>query len=379
VVAISPNGILTYCSPILKEFGGYTPEDEIGEDFRKYFADKHELAEANGLIQNLETNQQSGSMEFMYKPKGKDPFPVEISARPLVRNGKIISYQCVLRDITQRRQTEQKLQRSHDDLERKIDERTKELKQTNEKLTNEIEERLVLQNKLIQSERLAATGQLAASVAHEINSPLQAVTVMLDTIRNKYKDDNHLSNHIDLLKGAFQNIRDTVKNLLDLNRPGKDKKHPTQINHIIEKTVKLTRGHLKKNKVAVHLDLFPDLPEIEASPQQLNHVFLNIINNAVEAISEAPKKNIDVHYTGKITIQTDLMEKDIIIKFIDTGHGISKKDLKHLFDPFFTTKKQFGMGIGLSICHGIIEDHNGTLAVNSSTETGTMIKISLPI
>ena len=113
----------------------------------------------------------------------------------------------------------------------------------------------LLQTQLIRSERLAATGQLAASIAHEINSPLQAITVMLSALTQKSKDDERLNADINLLKGAFDSIRDTVKSLLDLNRPGSEQKTPTNINMIIENTVKLLKSHMKRNNIKVNLDI----------------------------------------------------------------------------------------------------------------------------
>jgi len=241
----------------------------------------------------------------------------------------------------------------------------------------------LMQDQLIRSERLAATGQLAASIAHEINSPLQAVTVLLGTLQKKYIDDEALTNNFELLKGAFASIRNTVKNLLDLNRPGQEVKQPTNINRIIEKTVDLVGSHIKKNKIKVHLDLSANVTDIHASPQQLNQCILNMINNAVEAIiGTSRSKNGSMARTapgGEINIKTDLKERNIIIKITDTGPGIPEEELQHIFDPFFTRKKKMGMGVGLSICHGIIEDHGGVLTAENAPQGGVVMTITLPI
>lgn len=240
----------------------------------------------------------------------------------------------------------------------------------------------LMQDQLIRSERLAATGQLAASIAHEINSPLQAVTVLLGTLKKKYLDDEELANNFELLKGAFASIRDTVKNLLDLNRPGQEVKQPTNINHIIEKTVDLVRSHLKKSKIKVNLELSSNMPDIYASPLQLNQCILNMINNALEAMTgtSRPKNGTmaEMATGGEITIKTNLKEKDIVINITDTGPGIPEEDLQYIFDPFFTRKKKMGMGVGLSICHGIIEDHGGIIKAENSAQGGLVMAITLP-
>ena len=240
----------------------------------------------------------------------------------------------------------------------------------------------LLQNQLARSERLAVTGQLAASIAHEINSPLQAVTVMLSAMQNENKENKKLTEDLLLLKEAYGSIRDTVKNLLDLNRRGKEQKEQTNINDIIQKTVDLMRSHLKKNKVKVNLNLSHDIPNIFASPQQLNHCFLNIINNSVDAIME--EAGASVIFTeralsiGEINIQSALDNESIIITISDTGPGINEKDLKHIFDPFYT-KKKMGFGVGLSICNRIVEEHHGTITADNDENAGAVFTICLPV
>ncbi len=240
----------------------------------------------------------------------------------------------------------------------------------------------LMQDQLIRTERLAATGQLAASIAHEINSPLQAVTVLLGTLKKKYSGDKVLSDQLALLKGAFGSIRDTVKNLLDLNRPGKELKQSTNVNSIIENIVDLVRSHLKKNRIKVNLELSADIPDINASPMQLNQCFLNLINNAVEAMIGSLSSNNDpmeeLPAGGEITIKTNLEKGKVVVQITDTGPGINEGDLQYIFDPFFTRKKKMGMGVGLSICHGIIEDHGGIITAENSSRGGVVMEVILP-
>ena len=239
----------------------------------------------------------------------------------------------------------------------------------------------MLRDQLVRSERLAASGQLAASIAHEINSPLQAITFTLSAIKKKIPKEKELEDNIDLLKQEFESIRDTVKNLLDLNRPKQDKKQQININSVIRKTVILVQGRLKKEKVAIDLKLSPRIPDITASPQQLNHVFLNNINNAIEAIagiSRHKEVNIGLKIVKKIDIKSDLKDGNIVINIADNGPGISKDDLEHIFDPFYTRKKIMGLGVGLSICHDIIKDHGGTIMAKNGHNGGAVFTITLP-
>ena len=241
----------------------------------------------------------------------------------------------------------------------------------------------MLHNQLIRSERLAATGQLAASIAHEINSPLQGITALLNVIRTKHKKDKKLLEKLDLVKSAFESIRDTVRNLIDLNRPGKEKKQPMDINQVIENTSTLVRSYLTKSRVKINLNLKAQKSRLTASPQQMGQVFMNLINNAVESITGAPEfqeklKQTPTH-SGEISIDTYNRHKEIVIKVKDTGLGFTKKDLEHIFDPFFTTKKTMGMGVGLSICHGIIEDHKGYIIAENNKSGGAVFTITLPL
>ena len=144
----------------------------------------------------------------------------------------------------------------------------------------------------------------------------------------------------------------------------------------------LLGGQLKKSGVKANLDLSPGISLITASPLEFNHVFLNLINNAVEAMS--PKSELKGGLMGRtpsgseITIKTYLQDENIFIKVMDTGPGISKQDLNHIFDPFYTKKRPMGFGVGLSVCHGIIEDHNGSIRAENSPDGGAVFTIKLP-
>ena len=250
-------------------------------------------------------------------------------------------------------------------------------------VARDITETKLLQNQLIRSERLAATGQLAASIAHEINSPLQGITALLSVIRMRHEKDEELLNKLDLIKNAFLSIRNTVRNLIDLNRPGKEKKQPMDVNQVIENTVSLMVSYLNKNMVDIKLNLAAATSNTHASPQQIGQVIMNLVNNAVEAIVNAPdfknKLKQSASIGGKIGIDTSCRDEEIIITVKDNGHGISNIDLEYIFDPFFTRKKKMGMGVGLSICHGIIEDHQGTITAKNSPEGGAVFTIRLPL
>ena len=245
-------------------------------------------------------------------------------------------------------------------------------------ILNNVTERKKLEESIIRSERLAATGQLAASIAHQINSPLQGVTALLSVMKEKWKDDPDLAENIRLLEGAFKNIRNTVRKLLDLNRPGQEEKRSVSIHEIIKDTVALISTHLRQSGIKIHLNLYKESIYLIASPQQLEHVFLNLINNAIEAIAAKGRKATTPH-KGVITINTELEKDLLVIEISDSGPGIPEDSLSCVFEPFYTKKGNLGMGIGLTICSAIIEKHEGKIEVRSTAGSGATFKISLPL
>jgi len=241
----------------------------------------------------------------------------------------------------------------------------------------------LLQDQLIRSARLAATGQLAASIAHEINSPLQGISALLNVMRTAYDGDEYLKRKLDLVKSAFNSIRDTVKHLIDLNRPGKEKKQPIDVNQVVENTAALVRSLLLKNMITAELELAAKNSTLIASPQQLGQVLMNLINNSVEAITGVPehfeRAQLSPGAGGRIAIRTFNRDNEFVVELKDSGPGIPDADLNRIFDPFFTSKKPMGMGVGLAICHGVIEDHQGRITAANAPEGGAVFTITLPM
>ena len=199
----------------------------------------------------------------------------------------------------------------------------------------------------------------------------------------QYRDDAHLTENIDILKQAIGNIRDTVRSLLDLNRPGMELKQPGNVNEVIRQTLTLARNLLKRNQIRVRLDLSSEIPNIQISPQQMYQMFLNLINNAIEGMAGQNEALMGVSRKEdpekEICISSSIESGQICIRISDTGPGIPEKDLEFLFDPFFTSKKKMGLGVGLSICYGIVEEHNGTIVAENIKDRGAVFTIRLPL
>ncbi len=239
-----------------------------------------------------------------------------------------------------------------------------------------------MKRQLITSEQQAVAGRLAATIAHEINSPLQAITITLSNLMSKTGESKELMEGLSLLDKAFDNIRSTVRNLLELNRPGAEAKMPTDVNDIIRMAADLVKGQLKERKIILELDLIQDKTCADISVQHMSQVFLNMFNNAMEAICDSDGKgsvqNTEASTTGKITVKSYVVDGEIKIVISDTGVGLPESELEKIFDPFYTSKEQKGIGVGLTTCLAIVQDHKGEIEAENSPDGGARFTVRLP-
>lgn len=234
----------------------------------------------------------------------------------------------------------------------------------------DITQKKYFESKILQTERLAATGRLAASIAHEINNPLQGIITHLELIRQQLSEEIQQDESFTLVLDNIIRIRDIVQQLLDMYRGSDAVKVMVDINTIIERVVHLVQNQVNVKRAELVLKLCTDMPEILAWEQQIHQVFLNIILNALDSIREE----------GRITIKTYMCGDDIIIKIKDTGTGIATEHINDIFDPFFSTKKDSpGVGLGLFVCQGLVKNHHGILSVSSHPGSGTEFSITIPL
>lgn len=222
---------------------------------------------------------------------------------------------------------------------------------------------------LQQAERLAATGRLAASIAHEINNPLQAMTANISFLLKSLPSDFSQRYILEQLKMGIQRIKNTVRHLMDVHRSKADRIETVQVNEVIESTLNLVENQLVINKIQVGKNLDMSVPSIQGLAQELFQVFMNIVLNAVDAMPEG----------GTLDIFTFLNQNAVTIQFKDSGQGISTADMEHIFDPFFTTKsKMLGTGLGLSIVKGIVDSFGGKIYVESTSGEGSTFTLEFP-
>lgn len=227
------------------------------------------------------------------------------------------------------------------------------------------------QEQLLQSEKMAAIGQLISGVAHELNNPLTAILGYSQLLNSSEFVNERGADYVGKLYKQAQRTHRIVSNLLSFARQQKPERLPVRINQVVEDTLALREYDLRVNNIHLHRDLEQNLPLTGADAHQLQQVFLNILNNAVDAILERSDR-------GDIWVRTSQDEGRIRAEFVDSGPGI--QDTHRVFDPFYTTKPVGkGTGLGLSICYGIITEHGGEINVRNAPGQGAAVTVALPV
>jgi signal transduction histidine kinase len=294
-------------------------------------------------------------------------------------------------------------------LEMLVKERTSEILAQKEQLESTVEELKATQNQLVQQEKLASLGELTAGIAHEIQNPLNFVNnfselnieliselkealtsndkaaaselieeILVDITQNTEKINHHGKRAASIVKGMLQHSRTNT-----------GQKEPTDINALADEFLRLSYHGLRAKDKTFNADfkaeLDPNLPMIDAVPQDLGRVFLNLINNAFYACNERAKNNAQTQaaepYKPNVTISTQNMNGTIVVTVKDNGSGISEENIEKIFQPFFTTKPTGkGTGLGLSLAYDIVtKGHGGNMEVESMVGEGTTFIVKLPI
>jgi signal transduction histidine kinase/HAMP domain-containing protein len=223
------------------------------------------------------------------------------------------------------------------------------------------------QEQLIQSAKLAAIGELASNVAHEINNPLTSIIGFTELLKDE-ADVNTIKNRLDIIEKESMRARDIVRELLHFARRRPLQVTAMDVNQALKDVIPLVESQAKMGRVEL-VEEYGEVPETVGDPNQLKQVFINLINNAISAMAEG----------GRLTLSTARQGDYIDIRFSDTGHGIPKDVLRRIFEPFFTTKKDKGTGLGLSISYRIVQEHGGRMDVDSVEGRGSTFTVRIPV
>jgi len=257
-------------------------------------------------------------------------------------------------------------------------------------LARDISERQRLAKQLMQAEKLAALGRLSASMAHEINNPLQAISSSVHLLLSRPLPDEKRQRYLEMTREEVERLVSIVQRLLDFYRPTREGMRPVDMNEILETALTLTANELNERKVTVERDCQPRLPRVLAVSNHIKQVCFNLIFNALEAMPEGGALRVRTY------LEPEEREPDgagfvwaagranpiggpaVALEIGDTGPGIPAQDLPKIFEPFYTTRMK-GTGLGLAVSYGIVEQHHGELAVRSRPGEGATFKIRLPV
>ncbi|HIP96344.1 MAG TPA: hybrid sensor histidine kinase/response regulator, partial [Anaerolineae bacterium] len=242
-------------------------------------------------------------------------------------------------------------------------------------IRRDVTERQRLQAQLLQSGKLSAVGQLISGIAHELNNPLTSIMGYAELVQREASVDGTIKADLRKIYEQAERSAHIVRKLLTFARQYPPERERTDINRALEKTIELLAYQLDVDNITVVRDLDPTLPHTQADVHQLQQVFLNIINNAHQAMKQA-------HGRGTLTVRTRLVDEGqtIRITLSDDGPGIPPSIIARIFDPFFTTKDVGeGTGLGLSICYGIVSEHGGRIWARSEPGQGATFFVELPV
>ncbi len=226
------------------------------------------------------------------------------------------------------------------------------------------------QAKLVQAEKMAAIGRLAASLAHEVNNPLQAIHNSLHLSMHEGLAQERRDQYLGMAQSEVERLIEIVQRMLDFYRPSRGGVESADLNQVVDNVLALARKRFQHGDIQVHTHFAADLPEIPIVSDQISQVLLNLVINAVEALPDG----------GDLWLETELSDREdeVLLSVRDNGLGMPSEQMSNLFEPFYTTKSE-GTGLGLAISYGIVERHGGTIEVSSQSGQGTTFVVRLPI
>ena len=320
-----------------------TAEDALGQPIDRFIPERFRTAHrthVQAFGHAKVTNRRMGALGTIsgLRANGEE-FPAEAAISQVEAGGRKL-YTVILRDISLRKQLEEQLR---------------------------------------QTERLAELGTLASGMAHEIGTPMNVILGRAEFLQRKTKDPD-TAKGLQTIIDQVERITRIMNQLLTFARRRPIERRPTNLNKVVVDTLEMVRERFKRHRIELKTDLAPTLPLVEADPDQIGQVILNLAINALHAIGNEGALHIGTSVAavldGSGGAATDMVELSVA----DSGHGIAPEDLDKIFNPFFTTKEVGkGTGLGLTVVHGIVQEHGGQIKVESETQKGTTFRILLPI
>jgi len=344
----------------------------------KPYDEKHLLATVEHLLNDRNLNDREESQKGIHISYRDGKFLIT-SHRRQILNLLLSTYETAMAKNLELIRTQDELKRLNKELEERVQKRTETLrievaerKAAQDALLAKNEELNAVTQQLWQAAKLATMGELASSIAHELNNPLATVSLRIESLTAQTSQDDPRRRELEIIGQEVERMGNLVTNLLQFCRRSRKQISTVNIHEEIEKTLELIHYHLRKINIQVIREFAPEVPGILADRQQLRQLFLNLFTNAGDAMPKGGTLTI------RVAAQTE--EKKIVIEIADTGIGIPPEILPKVMEPFYTTKPEGkGTGLGLAICRRIAQEHRGTLDITSEgvPGKGTKIRITL--
>lgn len=342
VIAADMTGRLLIFNDAASEISGYSPKEALSTlNIRDVYPDDG----AREIMKMLRSNDHGGrgklkSLQTEFVGKNGKVIPVSLNAAIVYENDQEVATIGFFHDLRETLEMKKQLERT--------------------------------QIQLLQAEKMASLGKLAAGVAHQLNNPLGGITLFARLVMEEYRLEEGAREDIQRILRDAERCKDTVKELLEFARQTQHEMRLLEVNQAISRTLFLLENQTLFQNIEIQRDFSDKLPQIRGDTQQLNHMFMNIILNAAQAMEGK----------GKLSLSTRLSDAGdaVVIQISDTGPGIPEEILPRIFEPFFTTKEEGqGTGLGLSLVYGIVENHGGAIQAANNQPTGTHFKIELPL
>lgn len=342
-------GIVTSWNASAERMYGYTDEEAIGRHI-SFIAPPECADELEGILSNLKCGGRIKHLETVRVRKDGTIIHVSVSISPIISaEGRLLGASAIAHDITERKRAEAAMRAK------------------NEELT-------AMTQQFWQASKLATMGELAASIAHELNNPLATVSLRTESLLRQFADGDPKRRALKIIEQEVERMANLVGNLLQFSRRNHPQISTLDVYKEIENTLDFIEHYLSSRQINVVREFAETIPNLHADRQQLRQVFLNLLTNASDAMTQG----------GTLTLrvaagQTEHGAGTVVIEFADTGAGIKPEVLLKVWEPFFTTKGEGkGTGLGLAICRRIVEEHKGTINIESEVAQGTTVRITLP-
>lgn len=364
-------GTVTVWNPAAERLFGYTATEMLENNAAdRMIAPVHE-EEVDSIAKQL---TQGGTVHrFETERMRKDGTLIAVSLSISVVHdgrGRPIGTLSIMHDITARKRAEAKLRAARDQLERRVEERTANLREAARRLEEEVAEKQAAQAELRRSERLAAVGTLAAGIAHELNNPLGLITLELHHALAHTSNPIQVQESLEEIERDAKRCSEIVASVLRFSRNEASDKCPGDLNERLRSAVRVAAETRGDSDVRIETFLAQPLPRIRMNAAEVEQVLVNLINNAAQA-----------SYSGsRIRVSTASDENGVRLCVRDEGRGMSETQRARACDPFYTTRThEGGTGLGLSICHGIVAEHGGRIDIESTVGCGTAVTVTFPV